>query len=414
MSLRDVVILYRACNRPPLSSSTFEGAFTVSEGNRKSFDSLRMAISAESSGHGRLKRATSSNGDDLLDGFNPRELIEGEIISVSYRLAFSSSERFYKNLPALLASPIRRELKLPTSFYILDQDILFPSDSDNQECPEISQLKKICTLVQGLSKLAHYHDKKIIDDQSKLVFLSTEDKTPHPVVLDVELTDDIMSANLDDLSLLTSILSSEAILDPHYQPRKSILYSSIYEFVKGMEPKAAFKKLSENWTAFAEIYQNNLGTYLSGFAFHKVRKEIAEAEIKIAEQLSKITSDLIGKLFSIPVSLAAIVAMFHKDSSLLTNVLLVLGLLISAVLVVGVIINQSAQLESVKHSKKMMDQSVEGNKNNYPEDLKKDIDGMSTRLNSNIKTAERWLIAYRFLSWLPAIIGAAVFSVMYR
>lgn len=412
MSLRDVVTIYRACNRPQLRSSIFEGAFTVSDENRVSFDALRIATSTESNnGYGRLKRATASNGDDLLD--NSRELVEGEIISVSYRLASSSSEKFYNDLPSLLASPIRMELKLPASFYILDKDIFFSSDSDNQESPEIHQLQKICTLIQSLSKLAHYHDKKIIDDQSKLVFLSTEDKTPHPVVLDIELTDDIMHANLDDLSLLTSILSSDAVLDPHYQPRKSILYSSIYEFVKGMEPKAAFKKLSENWAAFAEIYQNNLGTYLSGFAFHKVRKEIAEAEIKIAEQLSKITSELIGKLFSIPVSLAAIVAMLHKDSSLLISMFLVLGLLIAAILVVGVIINQLAQLDSVNHSKKMMDQSFEGNKNNYPEKLKKDIDDMSKRLNSNIKIARHWLTFYRVLAWLPAITGAIVFAALY-
>ncbi|MND51872.1 hypothetical protein D3C80_428700 [compost metagenome] len=413
MSLRDVVVIYRACNRPTLNNSIFEGAFTVSDENRNSFDALLTAASTgNNSGHGRLIRAVASNGNDLRD--TPRTLIDGEIINISYRLAFSSSEKFYNDLSSLLASPIRMELKLPSSFYILDRDLFFSSDSDRQESHEIHQLQKICVLVQGLSRLAHYHDKKIIDDQSKLVFLSTEDKTPHPIVLDVELTDDIMSANLDDLSLLTSILSSDAVLDPHYQPKKSILYSSIYEFVKGMEPKAAFKKISENWAAFAEIYQNNLGTYLSGFAFHKVRKEIAEAEIKIAEQLSKITSELIGKLFSIPVSLAAIVAMFHKDSSIFTSILIVLGLLIAAVLVVGVIINQSAQLESVKHSKKMMDLSFEGNKSNYPEKLKEDINDMSVRLNSNIKSATYWLITYRLLAWLPAIVGTITFFIIYR
>lgn len=412
MSLRDVVVIYRACNRPTLNNSVFEGVFTVSDGNRNSFDALLTAASTgNNSGYGRLNWATASNGDNLRD--NPRALIDSEIINISYRLASGSSEKFYNDLPSLLASPIRMELKLPSSFYILDQDILYSSDSDHQESPKIYQLQKICTLVQSLSKLAHYHDKKIIDDQSKLVFLSTEDKTPHPVVLDIELTDDIMHANLDDLSLLTSILSSEAILDPHYQPRKSILYSSIYEFVKGMEPKAAFKKLSENWAAFAEIYQNNLGTYLSGFAFHKVRKEIAEAEIKIAEQLSKITSELIGKLFSIPVSLAAIIAMLHKDSSLFISIFLVLGLLMAAILVVGVIINQSIQLESVNHSKKMIDQSFEGNKDNYPKKLKDDINDMSVRLNSNITTARCWLTIYRFLAWFPAVIGAIIFFVMY-
>lgn len=413
MSLHNIVIIYRACNRPPLSNSTFEGTFTVSDENRHSFDALRMAKYAENS-CGRFIRATASNGDDLLDDLNHRALIEGEVIDISYRLPFSSSEKFYNDLPTLLASQIQIELKLPASFYILDQDVFFSSDIATQECPIISQLQKICTLVQGLSKLAHYHDKKIINDQSKLVFLSTEDKTPHPVVLDIELTNDILHANLDDLSLLTSILSADAVLDPHYEPKKSILYSSIYEFVKGIDPKAAFKKLSENWTAFAEIYQNNLGTYLSGFAFHKVKKEIAESEMKIAEQLSKITSELIGKLFSIPVSLAALIAMGHKDSSLLTNVLLVLGLLIAAILVIGVIINQSAQLESVKHSKRMMELSIEGNKNKYPNDLKKSISDISDRLNSNITTAARWLVAYRILAWLPVIIGTALFFIKYR
>lgn len=406
MSLRDVATLYRALNCPDVNRSRFSGELVASPENQHLLNLLRNTDC------GRLL-SVECDGKSWLE--NKVELIETSIIVISFRLGNSSAGRFYTNFSGLLSSSSMKQGKLPDTFFITEENLFYLKDSNESDnSPYFDQLKKIEILINSLSDLAHYHDSKITNDQNKLVFLSNDEEHSHPVVLEIDLSNDLLNANLDDLTLLTSLLSSNAMFDAHFQPRKNILYSSLHEFVKGLEPKAAFRKLTLKWNDFAEVFQNNLGTYLSGFAFHKAKKEIAEAEIKFAEQLAKVTSDLIGKLFSIPVSIVAVIAMFHKDSTVFTNVLVVIGLLVAAVLLVGIVVNQRGQLTSVKHAKSLIDKSIQGNKDSYPEDLKKDVDDMSKRLNRNIRTANRWLWTFRFLAWLPVMIGTTIFYFMYN
>lgn len=406
MSLRDVVTLYRALANPEVNHrSEFSGEFIASKENQHLLDLVKDTP------YGRLKSVEQNDRNWLDEEF---DLTETEFVEVSYRLGKGGGEKFYHDISLLLSLPSMKKGVLPNSFFIIKDNLFYSSHSEDcDQSPYFEQLKKIAELITSLSDLAHYHDSKISTDQNKLVFLSNDEKHSHPVILEVDLCDELLSANLSDLTLLTSLLSPDAVFDAHFQPRKNILYSSLHEFVKGLEPKAAFRKLTLNWNDFADIFQKNLGTYLSGFAFHKVKKEIAEAEIKFAEQLSKVTSDLTGKLFSIPVSIAAIVAMLHKDSTVWTSILIIIGLLVAAILIVGVVVNQREQLKSVEHAKSLMDESILGKKDSYPDDLKTDVDNMSERLDDSIKAASRWLRTFRCLAWLPVIISTIIFYFTY-
>ncbi|KAA1205860.1 hypothetical protein [Vibrio cholerae] len=376
----------------------------MTEETKVAFELLRSAPSNDKA-PARIEVATC-NGVDLI--LNECPLSVGSRVTAEFRYGKSNSERFYLSYKELLSSQSIKSGLVPSCFYVVDKNYFFNinGEVDNQDI--FNKIKIICDLISGLKKLAHYEDAS----KNKLVFLASDENKSH-VMLDIYLPETVLDADLTDISVLTSLLPDEAKLDAHFESQKSIFYSSLAEFLSGLEPDKAFCKLVEKWGEFTAVYQRNFSTYLSGFAFHKAKKEVAESEIKIAEQLSKVTSELIGKLFSIPVSIAAIVAMFHKDSSLITDGLIVLGLLLAAVLVVGMVINQKNQLGSVKQAKIIVEQAIEGKKSSYPQELKEHIENMSTRLDENIRTARNWLFAFRILAWIPALVGTAVFYFKY-
>ncbi|MBQ4845739.1 hypothetical protein [Pseudoalteromonas sp. MMG005] len=408
MTLDNVVAIYRALGCPEIQRRQFfSGEFVATEETSVAFDAL---LSNEGGGPARVTEA-DCDGVDLI--LNNHDITVGSKITAKVRLAGNSLEKFYASYGDFLSSSSIKQGMVPANFYIIEGDDFFSSEGNIDNETRLEQFNALCEVIRGLQELAHYHDKDVVDDQNKLVFLSAEENKSCPVVLDICLREEMLTADLSDISVLTSLLSDEAKLEAHYEPRKSIFYSSLVEFVAGFSPEVAFCKLVENWPDFTDVYQKNHSTYLSGFAFHKAKKEVAESEIKLAEQLSKVTSELTGKLFSIPVSVAAIVAMFHKDSTLVTNMLVVLGLVLTAILIVGVVINQRNQLESVKQAKEIVEQSIEGKKSSYPDELNDHIDRMSRRLDDNIATAGRWLFIFRTLAWVPALIAVVVFYAQY-
>ncbi|WP_407551931.1 hypothetical protein [Vibrio parahaemolyticus] len=407
MTLGYVVAIYRALGCPEIKNQQFAGEFVTTQETLTAFDAL---FTAKSSGAARVQAASCDCVDLLM---NDHSLKVGSTITATFRLARNSAERFYSSYKDLLATPSIKSGEIPNSFYIIDENHFFNSDGIIDDVDKYNHLEALCALISGLKDLAHYYDKATVQSPNKLVFLAADEHKSHPVVLDICLPETVLEADLSDISVLTSLLTEEAKLDAHFESRKSIFYSSLAEFVSGLAPDKAFCKLVEGWVDFTAVYQRNYSTYLSGFAFHKAKKEVAESEIKLAEQLSKVTSELTGKLFSIPVSIAAIVAMFHKDSSLATNGLIVLGLVLAAILIVGIVINQKNQLESVKQAKSIIEQSIEGKQSSYPEELKEHIAQMSKRLDRNIKTARNWLFVFRVLAWVPALVGIIVFYYKY-
>lgn len=159
---------------------------------------------------------------------------------------------------------------------------------------------------------------------------------------------------------------------------------------------------------FAAIFVKNLDTYLSGFAFHKAKREVAEAELKIADEFSKIIIDITGKLLGIPISLAAAIAI-TKSTSAFECLIIVAGLGLATLIFSGTVGNQQRQLKRIIHAKNVVFNALEGKQEIYPAELKSAISEMKSGLDNN-ESKLRWLLwLFRCLSWAPFIVGAGIF-----
>ena len=166
----------------------------------------------------------------------------------------------------------------------------------------------------------------------------------------------------------------------------------------------AFNKLIDSWGAFVALYQNNLSTYLSGFSFHKAKKEVAEAEIELSEKLTNLTSFIVFKLFSVPASVMALAAIMQKGQlDALVFVLLVIGVIVTILLMFGLLKSQKNKYESLEKAKDLVFSSIDGKEAEYPDELNTEIIAMKNRLNSHFKSTSKWLRYYKVAIFSPLV-----------
>jgi len=402
VALQEIVSLYRESNRPTIRSSRFEAT--------GEFSSLYPYILAVKELKDSELLRLEIDGEDLLD---EDELpTSGKQISYELRLPKSSSETFHDSISDLLENdPAISRGKIPNEFYLVDSDYY---SGDTKTNPEVSNLENLCNFILGLSELAHYHDEKSSNGILRLVFVQPEGNQPFkPVVVETKVTKEIINASSNlDFKLIDDLSDEHAAQDPHYSAKIGVFGASLAVFLNGQSDRDAFYHLIKNWTNFLEEYHRDLSTYLSGFAFHKAKVEVAEAEIKIASEFSKVINDLTGKLLGIPVSLAAVIAIV-KTESLTERLIFLFILAVSSLIISNTVSNQKRQFRRISHGKDMVLNAIEGKKGTYPTELAATVDRIIINLNKDQDGLRCTLMLFQLLSWLPVIIGVLMLGYTY-
>ncbi|EQB4330070.1 hypothetical protein ACYJ2D_000019 [Providencia stuartii] len=314
-----------------------------------------------------------------------------------------SENKFYSNIDDLLSTDSVKKGTLPNSYYIVDMNYC---SNDNVKPNEILKLEGLCIFINQLSALAHYHDSRDSDDSYKIVFINNNDNGKSTsAILNIELTKDLIYVDNTDYSILEYFDNPQSKNTPHYHEKLGIFRNTIVEFV--CENKVSFQDLVKNWDDFNKLYQDNLATYLNNFSFHKARKEVAEAETNFAEKLSKITSDIAGKVLSIPISMAAAIAIL-KLNNMMEVSLAVISIVITSIFIHFILLNQYKQLNRVIHAKDLVFRPFENDEKAYPSELLTDILDALKNLNKNQEFVKKTLEWLMFITWIPSAISVGL------
>lgn len=401
MALAPIVELFRKANRPSENNGVF---------------SSRLALSADV-----IKLITSARelhpepfDEILVDGveISSGEILpeQGESVEFILRLPTGTDCKFYPSLSGLITGvPKISRGEIPSEFYLIEEDYFSGTDAPFQK---LKKLEAICRLIKGISDLAHYHDEKTNSGQYRLIFIQPESPSQpidKAIEIDTNISIDMLDGDIPDMALVESFQSNNSKTDPHYSSKVGVFRVSLAEFLKKCPiGLPAFSFLVSQWDDFLGTFIKNLDTYLSGFAFHKAKREVAEAELKIADEFSKIIIDITGKLLGIPISLAAVIAI-AKSTSSLESLMVVTGLGLATLIFSGTVGNQQRQLQRIIHAKSVVFNALEGKQEIYPDDLKTVITEMKDGLDKN-EDKLRWLLRlFRLLSWAPFLVGAIVF-----
>jgi len=399
--LQTIVSLYRSAGKPQIKHSRIVATLHAT-------DQLIIAINdclSLNSSFGRFDELLVENSE--LD--SDEKIDVGQKIELCWALPTGGRIPFYKSFEQLLSS--RKTLfkgDIPNTYYISESDSLI---DPGYSTPKSARLASICKLISLLSKVAHYHDEKSQADTYQLVFVinDTSKNGYHPVVLETKF--DVSDLEGDDINLQTllDIVSAEKNGESHAQEKASMFRLCLAEMIE-TKPKqrSAFKHLLSNWEELLNKYKQSFDIYISGFSFSKLRNELAKAEIEIANSLSKVLGDVTGKLFSIPISFAALLTM-DKLNSVTENILFVSGTLLVSLIISGLVRNQLLLKSNIDSSSDMLFNQFEQKQEDYPHDFKDCIEKAKSTIAKQSKLLELTLHGARVIGWLISICATLMF-----
>ncbi|WP_319548084.1 hypothetical protein [Desulfogranum marinum] len=392
MSLETLVNAYRSVGRPNILNGTFE---------------FNCALTSELSLLVKdLFRESKELIDHLsIDGEEPtciEDIRQNREIDCVIRTPTNTAERFFKSIRELIEFRTLLKGDLPRSFYIVDEDYF---SSDSVKNVKIENIKILCRLIKHLSNLAVYHDYKASSEKYKLVFFNPDNGSGiKSIEITPDITTELVELNTINLDVIES-LCSESFENAHAETRKDVFRVTVAEFIsKKSSNDSIFAYIVKNWNDLLLEYKNNLSVYMSGFAFHKAKREVASAEFEISGQYSKVISDITGKLLSLPLSVIGIIRMLNTQSSKERGLILA-GLFLIGLILYLIIRNQEGQLGRIRHAKNIVLGAFEGKEEIYPDDLKSSIQEMKSSLVIEETKLVGRLGVFKMCAWLPFIFG---------
>lgn len=399
MSLETLVKIYRSVGRPDISNGTFEFNCTLT-------GELHLLVK-------NLFRDSEELIDHLtIDTDEPtcvEDIRQDGQIDCVIRIPTSTAERFFKSIRDFIKFRSLLKGELPRLFYIVDEDYF---SSDSIENRKIENIKILCSLIEHLSTLAVYHDYKASAEKYKLVFFNPDNGSGvKSIEITPEITTELVELDALDLSVIES-LCSESFENAHAETRRDVFRVTVAEFIsKKSSDDSIFVYLVKNWNGLLLEYKNNLSVYMSGFAFHKAKREVASAEFEISGQYSKVISDITGKLLSLPLSVIGIIRMLNTQSSKERGLILA-GLFFIGLILYLIIRNQEGQLGRIRHAKNIVLGAFEGKEEIYPEDLKSSIQEMKSGLVIEETNLVGRLGIFKMCAWLPFIFGFIAVAIL--
>lgn len=404
MTIKAFVELYRLASRPEFKGGCFSAEIDYGAAR----DHLRRIYTDAPQS---VRSVWVDSNFIMADSDLPNS---GGVLKCELLVPANSDVRFYLSLSDMLEkSPKISRGILPSEYYLIKEDYYSDQETDDPSIP--IGLNNVCNLIAYLVDLCHYKDKTNAQLGERLVFVKHEsDRHDVPVVIETKVVSEIVfSASEINLNIIRSLCEDSQQEDPHYTARLGVFHTTIAEFCEKSTDSDSknFQRLVEDWGGFLRLYHNNLEVYLSGFAFQKAKKEVADAELELAANYSKVLSDISGKLLAIPASFAGLVALL-KVEGVAQQFCSVLALVGAALIVAASVINQNRQFKQVKHARRIVSDSFQGDSARYPDDLKQRI----SEMNKSLDRGERWiwkmLLGMRVLGWVPALIGTLLYYEM--
>lgn len=227
----------------------------------------------------------------------------------------------------------------PESFLILQEEIVYPLNSDSGKLKHFFDISKFLHFLNDNADHSTKVTSKIIDE---LVFLHKA-RLEIPIILPVDCLNDA----LDGYSIVESLFEDNS----HTEQKSSIFKEVMYGLLINIPVKDRLGHLLLNFGEFSKRFNENYQLFVSEFSFDDVRKEYEENKRDYLTKLNDIFSSVQTKMLGIPISLA--IASLKMSAvvdgvSFWTNLLLAISISIYSIMMFMLIANQKHTLSSVK------------------------------------------------------------------
>ncbi len=229
---KQLITLYRLLRCPAFENKTFKTTAICS----LDLNNLLSALWLSKQYTIELTVDETNYATEMGDDFP--SLTENQSLHIEVTVSQNERGFFYKNVSEWIAlAGSLKKGRIAANTYLIDEDLIVDEEPDNEE---VAKIRKTCLLIEQLSELAHYHDEKQGSNQAyRLVFVvpDKDDKVYRPVIIETQLTDDILLAEQPDISLLSTILQEHHTSNNiHASERLSVYRIALKKYLEILKP----------------------------------------------------------------------------------------------------------------------------------------------------------------------------------
>jgi hypothetical protein len=316
-----------------------------------SFDELVTVIRKL---HGRSTTVAPVTGSLLIDSQETNDLLQrccaddnnidmtligranvGETVQVEIGTPRVPFGLVLPTMSDLLHAP-RACIAMPDNFYLLDQNY---KSGENPTNPLLTAYNAVLKLVEVFRQCAAF-----LDEHECTLVLIRNGKFEIPVTYDTNSLDKINVQSLENLS--------HAIPEgAHEKQCRSIMAESISALTAGLALEQRFPMLLERSDELLKAYNTSYELFAAGFTYEKIKGEIEAAGVEFSGRIHKVFTDIQNQVLGIPVATVVVATQMKSttavDGQYWTNLAIVFGSLMFAILVVLLIRNQLQTLDVV-------------------------------------------------------------------
>lgn len=235
--------------------------------------------------------------------------------------------------------------KQANEFYIADIDGLYKNEVSSND--EIKAYCFVVSLYELLSRVADHTEKEGASAHRHII-LSVSGKEDIPVIY-----------NSQDITLLSESIhggyitnvEEELFSSPHKSSKLSLFKKSISQYLSGNNVDSKFAILIKQLPEIVKDYTNNYELFLNEFSFEDEKEKLEQKKQEFLLKLNDILNGIHGKLLAVPISLVIVAGQMKAstvDNYLLTNVIILVGAFVFALLMWLLTANQLHSLLAIK------------------------------------------------------------------
>jgi len=235
--------------------------------------------------------------------------------------------------------------KQANEFYIADIDGVY-KDGDSSS----NQIKAYCFVVSLYELLLRVadHTEKEAASAHRHIILSVAGKEDIPVIYSsqniVRLSENLHGENI-------ATIEEELFSSPHKGSKLSLFKKSISQYLSGNNSDSKFAILIEQLLEIYKNYKNNYELFLHEFSFEDEKEKLEQKKQEYLLKLNDILNGIHGKLLAVPISLVIVAGQMKAstvDNYLLTNLIILAGAFVFALLMWLLTANQLHSLSAIK------------------------------------------------------------------
>jgi hypothetical protein len=294
--------------------------------------------------------------------------------------------------------------KQADEFYIADIDGLYNNgDSSNNQ---IKAYSFVVSLYELLLRVADHTEKEGVSTHRHII-LSVSGKEDIPVIYSsqdiVRLSEHLRGEQIENIE-------EELFSLPHKSSKLSLFKKSISQYLSGNNSDSKFSILIEQLLEIYKNYKNNYELFLHEFSFEDEKEKLEQKKQEYLLKLNDILNGIHGKLLAVPISLVIVAGQMKAstvDNYLLTNLIILVGAFVFALLMWLLTANQLHSLLAIKteYSAKKKRLKIE-----FRNSLYEELDLAFIQLDARFKHQRRLIRVIDYLVLFGLLFSLIVFE----